>query len=68
MSQLKQQVIKDAKLFVNGEYRDSVSGESFDTIDPATNNKLASVAKANEADVNHAVDAKTAYLRKRNLE
>ncbi|MCM3091567.1 MULTISPECIES: aldehyde dehydrogenase [unclassified Cytobacillus] len=57
MSQLKQQVIKDAKLFVNGEYRDSVSGESFDTIDPATNNKLASVAKANEADVNHAVDA-----------
>ena len=57
MSQLKQQVIKDAKLFVNGESRDSVSGESFDTIDPATNNKLASVAKANEADVNHAVDA-----------
>ncbi|KON88722.1 betaine-aldehyde dehydrogenase [Sporosarcina globispora] len=57
MTQLQQQVIKDAKLFINGEYRDSISGESFDTIDPATNQKLASVAKANEEDVNHAIEA-----------
>ncbi|PAE26585.1 MULTISPECIES: aldehyde dehydrogenase [Bacillaceae] len=57
MTQLQQKVIKDAKLFINGEYRDSVSGESFDTLDPATNQKLASVAKANEEDVNHAIEA-----------
>lgn len=48
--------IKDAKLFINGEYRDALSGETFDTIDPATNRKLASVAKADERDVKEAIE------------
>jgi aminomuconate-semialdehyde/2-hydroxymuconate-6-semialdehyde dehydrogenase len=56
MSQIQQQVIKDAKLFINGEYKDAISGESFDTIDPSTNRKLASVAKANEQDARHAIE------------
>jgi aminomuconate-semialdehyde/2-hydroxymuconate-6-semialdehyde dehydrogenase len=56
MSQIQQQVIKDAKLFINGEYKDSISGETFDTIDPSTNQKLASVAKANEQDAKHAIE------------
>ncbi len=56
MSNIKQQVIKDAKLFINGEYKDSNSFESFDTFDPSTNQKLASVAKANEQDANHAIE------------
>jgi aminomuconate-semialdehyde/2-hydroxymuconate-6-semialdehyde dehydrogenase len=56
MSQIQQQVIKDAKLFINGEYKDAISGESFDTIDPSTNSKLASVAKANEQDAQHAIE------------
>lgn len=56
MAQIQQQVIKDAKLFINGEYREPISGEYFDTIDPATNKKLASVAKANEQDANHAIE------------
>ncbi|MGG0185878.1 aldehyde dehydrogenase [Bacillus rhizoplanae] len=47
--------IKDAKLFINGEYIDSISGETFDTIDPSTNRKLASVANANEQDVEKAI-------------
>ncbi|WP_163103185.1 aldehyde dehydrogenase [Peribacillus alkalitolerans] len=56
MRQIQHKVIKDAKLFINGEYIDSNSGESFDTIDPATNQKLASVAKANEQDTKHAIN------------
>lgn len=56
MSQIEQQVIRDAKLFINGEYKDAISGESFDTIDPSTNRKLASVAKANEQDAQQAIE------------
>ncbi|MFD1737426.1 aldehyde dehydrogenase [Bacillus salitolerans] len=56
MSPIKQQVIKDSKLFINGEFKDSVSGETFDTIDPSTNQKLASVAKANEQDAANAIE------------
>jgi len=48
--------IQDAKLFINGEYVDAVSGETFDTIDPATNQKLASVAKAGEEDTRKAIE------------
>lgn len=48
--------LKDAKLFINGEYVDAMSGETFDTIDPATNRKLATVANASEHDVNKAVE------------
>ena len=48
--------IKDAKLFINGEYIDAISGETFDSIDPATNKKLASVAKAGERDAKEAIE------------
>jgi aminomuconate-semialdehyde/2-hydroxymuconate-6-semialdehyde dehydrogenase len=57
MNLTQQQVIKDAKLFINGEYQDALSGETFDTIDPATNQKLASVAKASEQDAKQAIEA-----------
>lgn len=48
--------IQDAKLFINGEYKDAISGETFDTIDPATNKKLASVAQADVHDTKEAID------------
>ncbi|WP_148359044.1 aldehyde dehydrogenase [Peribacillus simplex] len=51
-----QMKVKDAKLFINGEYINAVSGETFDTIDPSTNRKLASVANASEKDVKHAIE------------
>ncbi|AMA73457.1 MULTISPECIES: aldehyde dehydrogenase [Aneurinibacillus] len=51
-----QMKVKDAKLFINGEYTDAISGETFDTIDPSTNRKLASVANANERDVQRAIE------------
>ncbi|GIO04687.1 aldehyde dehydrogenase [Brevibacillus reuszeri] len=48
--------LQDAKLFINGEYVDAMSGETFDTINPATNEKLASVACADERDTGKTID------------
>lgn len=53
----KEQIkIKNAKLFINGEYKDAISGKTFDTLDPSTNLKLASVAQADEQDVKQAIE------------
>jgi acyl-CoA reductase-like NAD-dependent aldehyde dehydrogenase len=45
------------QLFINGQHVDAASGETFDVINPATNEKLATVAKAGKADVDAAVQA-----------
>ena len=45
------------QLFINGQQVDAASGETFDVINPATNEKLATVAKAGKADVDAAVQA-----------
>ncbi|HYP39210.1 MAG TPA: aldehyde dehydrogenase family protein [Chloroflexia bacterium] len=45
------------KLLVNGNQVDAASGETFDVINPATNETLASVAKAGREDVDLAVAA-----------
>jgi aldehyde dehydrogenase (NAD+) len=44
-------------LFINGKFEKPLSKKYFDTINPATEEKLASVAEANAADVNKAVEA-----------
>ena len=44
-------------LFINGEFVEPLSGKYFDTIDPATEDKLSEVADANKADVDRAVKA-----------
>lgn len=44
-------------LFINGLFQEPESGEYFDTINPATENKLSEVAYAGEEDVNKAVQA-----------
>ena len=50
-------------LFINGEFVDG-QGHSFKTINPATEEVLAEVAEANEADVDRAVKAaRKAYNR-----
>lgn len=48
--------IQDAKLFIDGKYVESLSGETFDTINPATNRKLATVANGGKADGKWAID------------
>lgn len=49
-------------LFINGSFVAPGSGKYFDTINPATEQKIASVAEAGESDIDAAViAARTAY-------
>lgn len=49
--------VRCTKILINNEWRDSVSGETFATYHPATEEKIADVALANEEDVDLAVKA-----------
>jgi aldehyde dehydrogenase (NAD+) len=49
--------MKDQKLFIGGEWRDSASGKTFPTINPATGETICQVAEADKADVDLAVKA-----------
>ena len=50
------------ELFINGKFEKPLSKKYFDTINPATEEKLSEVADANAADVDKAVKAaRTAY-------
>nr|WP_285877012.1 aldehyde dehydrogenase [Fictibacillus phosphorivorans] len=49
-------------MFIDGEYVDARSGETFESINPATNEKLALVANGSEQDAKRAIQsAKMAY-------
>src|SRR5436305_13905977 len=50
------------KLFVNGEFVDAQSGETFATINPATEEKITDVASAGAEDVDAAVRAARAQM------
>jgi len=45
------------ELFINGKFEKPLSKKYFDTINPATEEKLSRIAEANEADVDKAVKA-----------
>jgi phenylacetaldehyde dehydrogenase len=45
------------KLLINGEWVDSASGETFETLDPSTGEALANVARGEAEDVDRAVKA-----------
>ncbi|GJH19697.1 betaine-aldehyde dehydrogenase [Caballeronia novacaledonica] len=45
----------EQRLYIGGEYVDATSGETFDTLDPATGETLARVQQASEADTDRAV-------------
>ena len=49
-------------LFINGEPAEPASGETRDLVEPATGAALATVAVADEHDVDRAVDAARAAL------
>ncbi|MBX3445023.1 MAG: aldehyde dehydrogenase family protein [Planctomyces sp.] len=49
--------VRQTKLLIGGEWCDSVSGQTFATHHPATEEKIADVARANEEDVDRAVKA-----------
>ena len=47
----------DYKLFIDGEYVDALSGETFETNDPATGQKIGDVAKGGREDAVRAIEA-----------
>uniref|UniRef100_A0A803NYW4 Aldehyde dehydrogenase domain-containing protein n=1 Tax=Cannabis sativa TaxID=3483 RepID=A0A803NYW4_CANSA len=49
--------IKFTKLFINGEFVDSVSGKTFETIDPRNGEVLGRIAEGDQNDVDLAVKA-----------
>jgi aldehyde dehydrogenase (NAD+) len=49
--------IKQGKLFINGKWVNSVSGKTFDTLNPATEEVITSVAEGDSADIDLAVTA-----------
>ncbi|MHC4138875.1 MAG: aldehyde dehydrogenase family protein [Planctomycetota bacterium] len=49
--------IKPGKLFINGEWVDSVSGKTFNTLNPATEEVITPVAEGDCADIDLAVGA-----------
>ncbi len=49
-------------LYINGKWAKPTSGKYFDTINPATEKRIASIAEAGSSDVDHAVkSARAAY-------
>ena len=47
----------DFKLFIDGEYAEAASGETFTTIDPATGQPIGEVAKGGKEDSQRAIAA-----------
>ncbi len=54
---MTQSPVRTTKLFINGQEVDALSGETFETINPATGNVIAHVAQAGDEDVDAAVRA-----------
>ncbi|KAF5403025.1 Aldehyde dehydrogenase mitochondrial [Paragonimus heterotremus] len=56
--------VKYTQLFINNEFVDSVSGKTFPTVNPTTEEVICHVQQAEEADVKRAVEAaKVAFRR-----
>jgi aldehyde dehydrogenase (NAD+) len=49
--------MSDYQLYIDGQWTEAESGESFPTFNPATGEKIADVAKAGEADTVKAIEA-----------
>lgn len=62
MSKNPPRIPNEYGLFIDGEWIDASSGETFDTIDPATEEVIAAVAAADADDVDTAVSSSTDAL------
>jgi aldehyde dehydrogenase (NAD+) len=49
--------LEPGKLFIDGEFVDAVSGKTFETVNPATEEVLTTVAEGDAADIDKAVAA-----------
>lgn len=64
MSELKHATIKPGKLYINGEFRDASNGDTFETVNPATEEVITTVARATVEDADAAVTAAKAAFEK----
>jgi phenylacetaldehyde dehydrogenase len=55
--QVAEFVAAPRQLFINGQWADAASGKTFETLNPATGEVLATVAEGDAADINRAVRA-----------
>ena len=49
--------MRTTKLFINGQWEENASGETFPSINPATGETIAHVAAGDAVDINRAVAA-----------
>ncbi len=49
--------VRQTKILIDGHWRDAVSGKTFETLNPATEEKIADIAEGDAEDVNLAVKA-----------
>ncbi|KAM7258653.1 hypothetical protein ACFE04_014394 [Oxalis oulophora] len=56
-SQANKTDIKFTKLFINGDFVDSLSGKTFETINPSTGEVITRVAEGDKEDIDLAVNA-----------
>uniref|UniRef100_A0A2N9FXW9 Aldehyde dehydrogenase 1 n=1 Tax=Fagus sylvatica TaxID=28930 RepID=A0A2N9FXW9_FAGSY len=56
-SSIKIPTIKFTQLFINGEFVDSISGKTFETIDPRTGEVTARISEGDKEDIDLAVKA-----------
>jgi acyl-CoA reductase-like NAD-dependent aldehyde dehydrogenase len=49
--------VREYKLFINGDWSDSVSGETFESFNPSDGSVAGRVSKANTADMGRAIQA-----------
>ncbi len=49
--------VRQTRLLIDGEWRESVTGKSFGTFNPATEAKIADVAEGSAEDIDLAVKA-----------
>uniref|UniRef100_A0A2N9FXP5 Aldehyde dehydrogenase 1 n=1 Tax=Fagus sylvatica TaxID=28930 RepID=A0A2N9FXP5_FAGSY len=57
VSSIKIPTIKFTQLFINGEFVDSISGKTFETIDPRTGEVTARISEGDKEDIDLAVKA-----------
>lgn len=48
---------EEQRLYIGGQYVQATSGETFDTVNPATGEKLAAIQQASQADIDLAVQS-----------
>jgi betaine-aldehyde dehydrogenase len=56
--------LPEQKLYIGGGYREAAAGGTFETVNPATGEVLAHVQRAGGADVDRAIDAAQAGLKR----